>query len=705
MVAFEPMANPFVHRYQQSNVLIKTGATNLFWLLSLMIFAGLAILALSVINPGITGLSFLPAILLGFVAATSSAMLLLVLGQFRIASWITFISLLLVVSAVAYLSRSGANEMDLFQAVTLYFLGLIVLTAIGVGGRLTAFWVAAGLGMMTAIYLIPPDDVRYTLTIAEWNKEFNPLVITSIYLMGSFAGLMLLIQNRRNLKVMQWDQEIIESTNAMLENTVEERTRALRTILDSSGQGLFTFGANFLVDPDYSAGCSKIFDTDIAGTEADKLLFPRGADLAREFRQGLELYFAGKSRASVIFDLLEKETFVKGHALKVDYRELGTDKVLVVLTDVTLDRQLADRNRADEARRTLVLKALGHKRYFAGLLADAEALFGVLRVYEERPATPEETQRLLEMLHTFKGNCGFFGFTSTQEVAHDFEYAVNDAMVLGEELDYHDVSLDLKRSYYQELNTISDALGKGWLEEAGGIVIPRDVFDKVARYIGTKYPGEFRLVDVMEHYRKMPLKDLFSRFPFVAQSTAEKLGKRIRTMEILGGEIRIVPDRLDRLVSACVHIVNNMVDHGIELPYQRENQGKPPEGTLKLNIVRGETSVVLEFIDDGQGISVPEVEARAVEKGLLAQGTSLPPREVMQFLFAPGFSTRTEVTEVSGRGIGLSAVREEAERLGGRIEVQSKLHSGTNFEIILPLAVFANRRVRHSIAGPERRRS
>ena len=699
------MANPLLSRYQQSNVLEKTGATNLFWLLSLMIFAGLAILALSVLAPGITGLSLLPAILLGFTAAALASTALLILGQFRIASWITFLNLLLVISAVAYFSRSGADEMDSFQATVLYFLGLIVLSAIGVGGRLTAVWITVGAGMLVLINLVPPDGVRSSLTLSEWNKEFNPAVIGTIYVLGSFAGLVLLIQSRRNLKVMQWDQEIIETTNAMLEETVEDRTRALRTILDSSGQGLFTFGANFFIDPDYSAGCRAIFGDDISGKEADKLLFPQGSDIAREFRQGLTLYFQGKSKSGVIFDLLEKETFAKGHALKIDYRELGTDKVLVVLTDVTLDRHVADRNRADEARRTLVLKALGHKRYFAGLLADAEELFGVLRVYEDRPAAPEEQRRLLEMLHTFKGNCGFFGFSLAQEVAHDFEYAVNDAMVLGEELDYRDLALDLKRSYYQELNVIIEALGKGWLEEAGGIVIPRDVFDKVARYIGQKYPHEARLVDVMEHFRKLPLKDLFSRFPFVAQSTAERLGKRVAPMTITGGDIRVVPDRLDRLVSACVHIVNNMVDHGIELPYIRENQGKAPEGKLTLNLVRGQASVVLEFIDDGQGISLPEVEARAKEKGLLARDASLPPREILQFLFSSGFSTRTEVTEVSGRGIGLSAVREETERLGGRIEVQSKLHSGTTFEIILPLAVFANRRTRQNAPGPERRRT
>lgn len=698
------MANPFISRYARGTLMVRTNAQNLFWVLVLMTVAGAAVLGLSVLGPGIGG-SLVPPVLIGFVAFTLAALLLLTLGKLQPASWMAFASLLVLMAAVSVLSRSGLNEMDLFQAIALFFLGLMVLSAIGVGGLLSLVWGLVGAATMVWIILIPAEDVRETLTIAQWNLEYNPLITLVVYFVGALAGIVLIIQNRRNLKMMQWDQEIIETSNTMLEQTVEDRTRALRTILDSTGQGLFTFGDDFLVEPEYSAGCRTIFKEDIAGLEADKLLFPQGSDITKEFRQGLGLYFAGKSKAGVIFDLLEKEAFVKGRALKVEYRELGPGKILVVLTDVTLDRQLLERNRADEARRTLVLKALGHKRYFAGLLADAEALFGVLRIYEERPATLEETQKLLASIHTFKGNCGFFGFFLTQEVAHDFEYAINDSVILGEDLDYSDLSLDLKRSYYQELNIIIEALGRSWLEEAGGIVIPREVFDKLARYIGRKFSEETHLVDVLEHFRKMPLKDLFSRFPFIAQSTAEKLGKRIEPMEISGGEIRIVPDRLDGLVSSCVHIINNMVDHGIELPYIREAQGKSPEGHLKLNIIRENSSVVLEFVDDGQGISLPEVEARAKEKGLLAEDAQPSPREVMQLLFASGFSTRGEATDVSGRGIGLAAVRAEAERLGGRIEVQSKLNAGTTFEIILPLAVFANRRNRGTPPGPERRKA
>jgi two-component system chemotaxis sensor kinase CheA len=687
------MNNPLLERYSHAPLAEKTNAGNLFGVLVLMVVTGLTLLVLTVAAPGIMGTdNVIPVVLLAFAAIALTALLLVVLGQFPAASWVAFFDLMLVTGAVSLLSRSGAVEADLFQSTVLFFLGLIVLQTIGVGRSQVIPWIAAGAGVMAWIYFVPPFENRKDLTIAVWNAEFNPFVIAALYVVGSYCAALVLSQSRRNLRLMQFDQEIIESTNLMLEQTVNDRTQALRTILDSSGEGLLTFGADFLVEPDFSAGCEVIFGKNIAGSEVDKLLFPHGGDVASDFRQGLGLYFSGKSRASVIFDLLETETFARGKILKIAYREAGPGKVLVVLTDITLSRHVADRNRADEARRTLVLKALGNKHFFAALLTEAEVLFKTLRFFETRPPSATEIADLLTEIHTFKGNLGFFGFTTTQEVAHDFEYAIQDAQVLGMELDLHDLGLDLKKAYFQELNIITDALGKGWLEEAGGIVIPRSVFEKIAVYVGRKFAGEAHLVDVLEHYRKLPLKDLFSRFPFIAQSTAEKLGKRISPMTILGGELRVPPDRVESLVNSCVHLVNNMVDHGIELPYIRENQGKPPEGRLVLNLVREERSVVIQFIDDGQGISLPTIEAKARSLGLLAADATPSPREILQLLFLPGFSTKEEASTISGRGVGLAAVRQEAEKLGGRVEVQTKPGAGTTFEIILPLGVFANRR-------------
>jgi len=685
------VANPFLLRFSNGNLLEKTRSGNLFWVLVLMTVSGLAVLGFSLGGVGLASRLF-PPLLLGFVVVCLGALLLLTIGQFRPASWLTFAALLALVSAVSLFDRTGAPAADLMLAVVMFFLGTIALSAVGVGGRLAIFWFLVGTGVLAWIWFVPVPGYEPGRTLGDWNAGFNPMLLVIVFAAGSLSGAFILVQGHRNLKMMQFDQEIIEATNQMLEATVEDRTRALKTILDGSGQGLFTFGADFQVEPEFSQGCRTIFGQDIAGLEADTLLFPQGRDSAREFRQGLSLYFAGKSKAEVIFDLLEKESYSRGRFLSIDYREAGPGKILVILTDVTSDRQLADRNRADETRRNLVMRALGHKRFFAGLLAEAEDLFAVLRTFEGKMATADEANALLPKIHTFKGNCGFFGFTATQEVAHDFEYAVSDSLVLGDELDYHDLSLDLKRSYYQELNQITEALGKDWLDEAGGIIVPREVYDKVAKYVSRKYTTEARLIDVLDHYRKMPLRDLFSRFPFVAESTAEKLGKRIAPMSVTGGELRILPDAVTDLADACVHIVNNMVDHGIEPTYEREALGKSPEGHVSIDITREGSSVVLRFTDDGRGISLADVEARARAKGLLQPDQTPTPVEVRQLLFAPGFSTRDEVSVVSGRGIGLSAVREEVEKLGGRVEVHSKINAGTTFELILPLSVFVSRR-------------
>jgi len=699
------MTKFWLAKYEGRGLLERSKSTNLFWLLLLMLAAGIAILAILFDDTVTANRWGIGLLIVCFDMATLAALLFLHFGKLSWASHLTLIVLLVTLGFNALFERNGAVEADVYQAVTLYFLGLLALPAVGLGGRWATLWAVLGLGTVLWVIVQPQYDPRITLSVRDWDREFNPYLLIALYAAGAVAGVLLLIQNRRNVVMMQFDQEIIEATNAMLEQTVDERTQSLRTILDSSGQGLFTFRSDFLVEPELSRGCFDLYGRDIAGEAVDQLLFPQGSDMAREFRQGLELYFAGKSRAEVIFDLLEKETFIRGKAVELDYREAGPGRLLCVLTDVTVNRQLADRNRAEDARRTLVLKALGHKRFFAGLLSEAETLFGELRIYEDRPANELESRSLLARIHTFKGNCGFFGFSLTQEAAHDFEFAIQDSAALEEPLDYRDLSLDLKRNYYQELNIVVEALGRGWLDEAGGILIPRDIYDKVAKYVSQKFQTETHLIDVLEHFRKMTLRDLFSRFPYVAEATAQNLGKRIAPMEIEGGDLRIVPERLEGLVNVCVHLVNNMVDHGIEMAHVREAQGKPPEGKLKITLQRELSSVVLSFSDDGKGISIPEVIARAKEKGFLAPDAQPEPREALQLLFKPGFSTKNEATEVSGRGIGLDAVRAEAEKLGGRIEIHSKLNAGTTFEIILPLGVFANRRGRGRAPGEERRRS
>jgi len=132
-----------------------------------------------------------------------------------------------------------------------------------------------------------------------------------------------------------------------------------------------------------------------------------------------------------------------------------------------------------------------------------------------------------------------------------------------------------------------------------------------------------------------------------------------------------------------------MVDHGIEYPYEREAIQKTPEGKLELHITVEKSTLNLVFQDDGRGINTREIERVAKMRGLIPEGRTLQSSELYALIFDDGFSTRKEVTSTSGRGVGLAVVRAEVLRLGGTIEVHSKLGKGTTFEITIPLSIKA----------------
>lgn len=694
------MANSFLKPYIHADLVVKTRARNLFWIL-LTFSAGFLALAFLTYRFG----DFILSVsLLGVTAVLISGVFLLRQGKYRLASTITFIALVAGATVGSLVNRTGYLEADMYQTIALFLLTLTVTGAFGYSGRMGFIVAVGGFSSLIYIWLTPFTSLELVQTIAYLNTRANPVALFVLFTLSGAIGTFNLYQYGWILGQMRNAQDTISAHADALEQTVSDRTSDIRNLMDNTGQGFLTFGPDFLVEPLYSKGCRTMFNRPIEGLRVEELLFPHGGDPAEEFVQGLTLYFQGKSKGSVIFDLLEKSSFSEGKYLAYEYREASQSKILCIITDVTLIKQLADRNKAEAERQTIILRALNHKHFFSGFIDEANGLFDTLHLYETTAPLKTEVEELLRHMHTFKGNAGFFGFQATQEMAHDFEYALSDSLVLGGEIPYKDFSLDLKRAYYQELKVITDIMGKDWLEEAGGIVVPRLFYDKIAKYVRTKYTHEKKLVQYLEHYRKIALKELFSRFPFIAEATAEKLGKRINPMVVSGGDLRVVPERFEALVESCIHLVNNMVDHGIEYTYEREAHQKDPAGNLEIRLDRGPDSLIMVFIDDGRGVSVTEIEKLCREKGLIKPEDKPNPQTILQYLFHDGFSTRKEVSEISGRGVGLAAVRAEVQKLGGTIEVHSKIGQGTEFEIFLPLKTLASRQKVEQDLDIERRK-
>jgi two-component system chemotaxis sensor kinase CheA len=144
---------------------------------------------------------------------------------------------------------------------------------------------------------------------------------------------------------------------------------------------------------------------------------------------------------------------------------------------------------------------------------------------------------------------------------------------------------------------------------------------------------------------------------------------------------------IERLVDPLTHMIRNSVDHGLEEAAERRAQGKPETGTITLSAAHRSGRVIIEVSDDGAGINREKVLRIAEEKGLVAPGSTLSPGEIDNLLFTPGFSSKDEVSALSGRGVGLDVVRREIQALGGRVTIQSAAGQGTTFTIALPLTL------------------
>jgi two-component system chemotaxis sensor kinase CheA len=188
--------------------------------------------------------------------------------------------------------------------------------------------------------------------------------------------------------------------------------------------------------------------------------------------------------------------------------------------------------------------------------------------------------------------------------------------------------------------------------------------------------------------RMQPVSNIFSKMPRMVRDVSQLLGKRIR-LEMEGQETELDKSLLEAIKDPLTHAVRNSLDHGIEPPETREAAGKNPEGMLKLRAAQEGSYVVIEICDDGAGIAAEKIRAKALERGFITpeRAALLTERELLQVLFLPGFSTAAAVTNVSGRGVGLDVVRTNVEKIGGKVELDSRAGEGTTLRLRIPLTL------------------
>ncbi len=188
--------------------------------------------------------------------------------------------------------------------------------------------------------------------------------------------------------------------------------------------------------------------------------------------------------------------------------------------------------------------------------------------------------------------------------------------------------------------------------------------------------------------RMLPIDNVFNRFPRMVRDLAQKMGKDINFL-IEGKETELDRSVIEVIGDPLIHMLRNSVDHGIEMPEDREKAGKPRTGTVWLRARHEENHIVIEIQDDGKGMDPEKLRAHAVRKGVMTQEAAnrLTDKEAIHLIFASGFSTAQVVSDVSGRGVGMDIVKSNLQKLGALIDIESKIGVGSTFTVKLPLTL------------------
>jgi two-component system, chemotaxis family, sensor kinase CheA len=239
----------------------------------------------------------------------------------------------------------------------------------------------------------------------------------------------------------------------------------------------------------------------------------------------------------------------------------------------------------------------------------------------------------------------------------------------------------------EKLDVLVDLVGEFVSTQSGLLLHAAGSGDTALRGLAERLEDQVRrLRELSMEMHLVPIDTLFAGFRRVVRDLSTQLNKRIR-LEIEGAETELDKNIVEALRDPLMHLVRNCADHGIETPSEREHAGKDPEGRLTLAARHVGSTVEIEVRDDGKGLNEDAIRSRAIEKGLIDPDHDLSQEQIIDLIFQPGFSTATETTKVSGRGVGMDVVRKNVERVGGSVRLEAGNPGGTTATLRIPLTM------------------
>ncbi len=478
-------------------------------------------------------------------------------------------------------------------------------------------------------------------------------------------------------------------------NELAEIHQQNKEILDNLREAFFIVKKDLIIDETTSASCLSLFGQEIAGRQVGKALLLK-QDKASFIEMNLEQLFDDFMPEHVTLQMIPHQVITESNrVLDLAYtvihdEQKKPERVIIAASDVTetiRQKQLFQKQ-----------MHLFHSLFF--ILQNAESFGEFLADFKSDLAAMGETRQretALRILHTIKGNAGVYTLDFLSKRVHSIETKIakkrtGDAVFF----DFMaKVAVDLEQQMVNFLVEHHKILGIEYGESRKDrYLISGSQLQDLSRLAEAGDKGSIEVLHKeLLLLRFRPLSVLTSTLPNVVNRVIEKLEKKV-IFSIHGDELRTNTDPLSPLFRSMVHLLNNACDHGIEHPDQRLELEKDPCGTLSLTMdADGQGGLDIAIKDDGRGIDSNKIRELALEKKLLSEANlnKLSEEEVNCLIFLDGFSTTTTVSQTSGRGVGMAAVKAEVEALKGTIHIETAVGKGTRFLINIPDVILLDR--------------
>ena len=544
-------------------------------------------------------------------------------------------------------------------------------------------------GKSIKVIQLPPPWLTW------WAKTLYALLI-----LGSLARFIQLQRNKR---------KAVEEQNRLLELRVAERTTELRAknddiqcMLSNMRQGLFTIETDGSIHPEYSTHLESIFEQEkLAGENAYQLLFNgalAGSNELNQVKEGISAII-GEDEMNFEFNnhvlLRDYDTVIAGKtkSLSLDWNAIvnpegNVQKLMVSVRDVTLLKQMESEAASKKRELDIISQLLNlpSSKYRKFVSATSDFLKHNETLIRENNAQEDSVvSELFRNMHTIKGNCRTYGFTHFSDIVHEVEslYSAlskgdaqwNQEALLKDIARVHEILTEYEHIYSSVLGRQpedNERSGNGfWMNEESIQRMNKNIDQVMLENASTSQQKS--LIDMksvlaqgISSSLEDALKDVVDSLP----SIAEQLEKASPNVNINSNGTRIKNEHLETINNVFAHLLRNCLDHGIEPPAERAEKGKPETGEINIISTQDGQKTQLTINDDGKGLNIKRLYAMGIKQQRWQAGEAVDPNTICNMIFESGVSTKETVSDISGRGVGMDAVRAFIRELGGDVYIQ-----------------------------------